>query len=194
MFQAGYLTIEKTFIERGKMVYRLKMPNQEVRLALNDYFIEDYTGISADLKSRQDDMYNALSTGNIASFEQHIRTLFAGIPWRNFTNNDLAKFEGYYASVLYAFFASLNAQIIPEDITNHGQADMTILLGNHIYVMEVKVVDNLPEGNNVALEQIIHRKYAEKYRNIEGISVHAVGLVFNKTERNLVQADFLTTP
>ena len=163
-------------------------------MALNDYFIEDYTGISADLKNRQDDLYNALSTGNIASFEQHIRTLFAGIPWRNFTNNDLANFEGYYASVLYTFFASLNAQIIPEDITNHGQADMTILLGNHIYVMEIKVVDNLPEGINKALEQIIQRKYAEKYRNREGMTVHEVGLVFSKSERNLVQGDFLTTP
>ena len=60
--------------------------------------------------------------------------------------------------------------------------------------MEVKVVDKLPEGNNIALEQIVQRKYAEKYRNRDGISVHAVGLVFNKTERNLVQADFLTTP
>jgi hypothetical protein len=194
LFQAGYLTIEKTFIEREKLVYRLKIPNQEVRLALNDYFIEYYTGISADLKSRQGDLYNALSTGNIASFEQHIRSLFAGVPWRNFTNNDLANFEGYYASVLYAFFASLNARIIPEDITNHGQADMTILLGNHIYVMEIKVVDNLPEGNNQALQQIVQRNYAEKYRNREGKTVHELGLVFNKTERNLVQADYVTTP
>jgi hypothetical protein len=194
LFQAGYLTIEKTFIEREKLVYRLKIPNQEVRLALNDYFIEDYTGISADLKSRQGDLYDALSTGNLTSFEQHIRSLFAGIPWRNFTNNDLANFEGYYASVLYAFFASLNAQIIPEDITNRGQADMTILLGNHIYVMEIKVVDNLPEGNNQALQQIVQRNYAEKYRNREGKTVHEVGLVFNKTERNLVQADYVTTP
>jgi hypothetical protein len=194
LFQAGYLTIEKTFIEREKLVYSLKIPNQEVRLALNDYFIEDYTGILADLKSRQGDLYNALSTGNIASFEQHIRSLFAGIPWRNFTNNDLANFEGYYASVLYAFFASLNAQIIPEDITNRGQADMTILLGDHIYVMEIKVVDNLPEGNNQALQQIVQKNYAEKYRNREGKTVHEVGLVFNKTERNLVQADYVSAP
>ena len=194
LFQAGYLTIEKTFIDRGKMVYSLKIPNQEVRLALNDYFIEEYTGISSGLKSRQDDLYKALSTGNIASFEQHIRTLFAGIPWRNFTNNNLADFEGFYASVLYAFFISLRAWVIPEDISNRGQADMTIILENQIYVMEVKVVDNLPEGKNQALEQIIQRKYAEKYRNREGMTVHEVGLVFSKTERNLVQADYLTTP
>jgi hypothetical protein len=192
LFQAGYLTIEKTYIEREKLVYRLKIPNQEVRMALNDYFIEDYTGHSVDLKSSQDSLYKFLSTGNIPSFEQHIRSLFAGIPWRNFTNNDLADFEGYYASVLYAFFASLNAQVIPEDITNHGQADMTIILGNHIYVMEIKVVDHLPEGKNQALQQIIQRNYAEKYRNREGMTVHELGLVFNKTERNLVQADDAT--
>ena len=193
LFQAGYLTIEKTFIERGKLVFRLKMPNQEVRLALNDYFIEDYTGISADLKSRQDDLYNALSTGNIVLFEQHIRTLFAGIPWRNFTNNNLSHFEGFYASVLYAFFTSIKAQVIPEDVTNKGQVDMTIILEDHIYMMEIKVVDKVPKGNNIALEQIIQRNYAEKYRNREGMIVHEVGLVFSSTERNLVQADYLTT-
>jgi len=193
LFQAGYLTIEKTFIDRGKLVYRLRMPNQEVRLALNEYFIQDYTGISVHLKNKQDVLYDALSVGNLSSFEQHIRSLFAGIPWRNFTNNPLAEFEGYYASVLYAFFASINAQVIPEDITNHGQADMTIIFRNHVYVMEIKVVDHLPEGNNKALEQILQRNYAEKYRNREGMVVHEVGLVFNKTERNLVQADYVTT-
>jgi hypothetical protein len=93
---------------------------------------------------------------------------------------------------LYAFFASINAQVIPEDITNHGQADMTIIFRNHIYVLEIKVVDKLQEGNNAALQQIIQRNYAEKYRNREGITVHEVGLVFNKTERNLVQADYVT--
>jgi hypothetical protein len=139
-------------------------------------------------------MRKELSTGNVTSLIKTIKSLFSGIPWRNFTNNDLANFEGYYASVLYAFFASLNARIIPEDITNHGQADMTILLGNHIYVMEIKVVDNLPEGNNQALQQIVQRNYAEKYRNREGKTVHELGLVFNKTERNLVQADYVTTP
>jgi hypothetical protein len=60
--------------------------------------------------------------------------------------------------------------------------------------MEIKVVDKLPEGNNQALQQIIQRNYAEKYRNRGGITVYEVGLVFNKTERNLLQADYVTTP
>ena len=134
-----------------------------------------------------------LSSGDAPSLIDTIKRLFAGIPWRNFTNNNLAEYEGYYASVLFAFFSSLLVKVIPEDSNNHGQADITIILSHHIYVMEVKVIDNLFEGKNQALEQIVQRKYAEKYKNREGISVHELGLVFNKTERNLVQADFLTT-
>ena len=194
LFQSGYLTIKDTYIDDQEQIFNLKIPNREVRQALNSQFISGYAGLTSLKLDSRLQMKKELSTGNITSLIKTIKGLFAGIPWRNFTNNDLANFEGYYASVLYAFFASINAQVIPEDITNHGQADMTIIFRNHIYVMEIKVADNLPEGKNQALAQIIQRNYAEKYRNREGITVHEVGLVFNKTERNLVQADFLNTP
>ncbi len=194
LFQSGYLTIVNTHIDFNQLIYTLKIPNMEVRQALYNKFIFAYTGLLENRLDFQLHLRKELTSGDVPSLIDTIKRLFAGIPWRNFTNNDLANSEGYYASVLYAFFASLNARVIPEDITNHGQADMTIIFRNHIYVMEIKVVDNLPEGNNQALEQIVQRKYAEKYRNIEGMTVHEVGLVFNKTEHNLVQADFLTTP
>ena len=118
-----------------------------------------------------------------------IQRLFAAIPWRNFTKNDLPGTEGYYASVLYAFFSSLDAEIIPEDITNHGQVDMTVKLGEHIYVMEIKVVDTDTTdklGHNPALKQIQEKGYAEKYRNQAGRTVHEVGLVFSRKLRNLL--------
>jgi hypothetical protein len=166
----------------------------EVRQALYNKFIFAYTGLLENRLDFQFHLRKELSSGDVPSLIDTIKRLFAGIPWRNFTNNDLAEYEGYYASVLFAFFASLLVKVIPEDSNNHGQADITIILSQHIYVMEVKVVDNLPEGNNIALEQIVQRNYAEKYRNREGISVHEVGLVFNKTERNLVQADYVTAP
>ena len=192
LFQSGYLTIKDTFIDDQEQIFNLKIPNREVRQALNSQFISGYAGLTSLKLDSRLQMKKELSTGNVTSLIKTIKGLFAGIPWRNFTNNDLANFEGYYASVLYAFFASINAQVIPEDITNHGQADMTIIFRNHIYVIEIKVVDNLPEGNNIALEQIIKRNYAEKYRDREGKTVHELGLVFNKTERNLVQADYVT--
>ncbi len=194
LFQSGYLTIVNTHIDFNQLIYTLKIPNMEVRQALYNKFIFAYTGLLENRLDFQLHLRKELSSGDVPSLIDTIKRLFAGIPWRNFTNNNLAEYEGYYASVLFAFFASLLVKVIPEDSNNHGQADITIILSHHIYVMEIKVVDNLPEGNNVALEQIIQRKYAEKYKNRDGISVHAVGLVFNKTERNLVQADYLTTP
>jgi hypothetical protein len=189
LFQSGYLTIKQTHIDFKQLIFTLKVPNMEVRQALNNKFIFGYTGLVDNKLDFQLQMRRELSSGDVKSLIDTVKRLFAGIPWRNFTNNDLADFEGYYASVLYAFFASIHAQVIPEDITNLGQADMTIIFRDHIYVMEIKVIKTAAEGTNTALEQIIQRNYAAKYRNREGMTVHEVGLVFSSVERNLVQAD-----
>jgi len=194
LFQSGYLTIVDTHIDFNQLIFTLKIPNMEVRQALYNKFIFAYTGLLENRLDFQFQLRKELSSGDVPSLIDTIKRLFAGIPWRNFTHNDLAEYEGYYASVLFAFFASLLVKVIPEASNNHGQADITIILSHHIYVMEIKVVDSTPKGNNQALQQIVQRNYAEKYRNREGKTVHEVGLVFNKTERNLVQADFLTTP
>ncbi len=113
----------------------------------------------------------------------------AAIPYRNFTKNGLADSEGYYASVLYAFFCSLDATVIPEDITNHGQVDMTVKLGNHVYVMEIKVVNTESTEklkDNPALKQIQDMGYADKYRGETGVTVHELGLLFSKKSKNLI--------
>ncbi len=114
------------------------------------------------------------------------------MPWRNFTHYDLAETEGYYASVLYAFFASLNVIIIPEDITNHGQADMTLLLADKVYVMEFKLDKTKAYRKkkvNPALKQIQDRQYSTKYLG-QDKQVFEVGMIFNQTARNLVQMDW----
>ncbi|SLM29860.1 conserved hypothetical protein [Desulfamplus magnetovallimortis] len=210
LFQSGYLTIEKTFTRRQRLMFQLEIPNLEVKIALHDHFINAYTDLVNEKITLQNTLYDCLEQGDVQGMTEVIKRLFSSIPWRNFTNNDIADYEGYYASVLYAFFSSLDAEIIPEDITNHGQADMTVKLGNHIYVMEIKVVNqesadalyraeknmaaNYGEEldgeyaieNNPALKQIIKKGYAKKYRGIKGITVHEVGLVFSKTTRNLL--------
>lgn len=102
---------------------------------------------------------------------------------------------GYYASVLYAFFASLNAIIIPEDTTHQGQVDMTIMLGEFIYVSEIKLdksQDYQPKIFNSALQQIQDKGYAQKYLG-QGKIAFEVGLVFNQNQRNLVQLDYNVT-
>lgn len=126
------------------------------------------------------------------ALEAAIRRIFSGIPWRNFTNNDIADYEGYYASVLYALFASITGKVIPEDTNNQGQADLTVRIEDKAYVMEIKVVpEGFPEaGPNSALKQIQSRKYAEKYRGEPGLRVFELGLIFSQEERNLVRFDY----
>ena len=190
LFQSGYLTIERTFTRRQRYMFALKIPNLEVRLALNDQFINAYTEIINEKSGIQDSLYEFMNRGDVESMIMAIRRLFAGIPWRNFTNNDLADFEGYYASVIYAFLSSLDARVIPEDISNYGQADITAMLGVHIYVMEIKVVEGNQVQGNAALDQILQRNYAEKYRGEPGKYVHEIGLIFSRSQRNLIQADW----
>ncbi len=190
LFQSGYLTIDHTFIRRHRSMFALKIPNMEVRLTLNDHFINAYTEIVNEKSAIQDSLYEYMCNGDLESTVKAVKRLFAGIPWRNFTNNDLAIFEGYYASVLYAFLSSLNARIIPEDITNYGQADITAILGDYIYVMEIKVVDGEKVKENLALKQIRKCNYAQKYRGEPGKTVYEVGLVFSSSKRNLIQADW----
>ena len=192
LFQAGYLTIADAYMDLGEFTFKLVIPNHEVRVALNSHFIQGYTGLQSERREYRSEVNKALQHGQPAKLKPILQRLFASIPWRNFTNNDLPNSEGYYASVLYAFFASLNATIIPEDTTNHGQVDMTVMLGEFIYVMEIKLDKSQDYQSlipNPALQQIQDKGYAGKYQN-QGKAVFEVGLVFNRSQRNLVQLDF----
>ncbi|WP_119396471.1 ATP-binding protein [Salinibius halmophilus] len=190
LYQSGYLTIQHTLERRGHLRFVLGVPNEEVKVSLAEHLIGGYLPRSAEeMYPLQNKLYDALIAGDVAQIERQIHSVFAGIPWRNYTNNELAASEGFYASVLYAFFASLNATIRAEDISNHGQTDLTIELGEFIYVMEIKrdtSQDYVAGEVNPALEQIQQRGYSEKYLG-SGKTVFEVGMVFNTQQRNLVQ-------
>jgi len=194
LFQTGYLTVEAAYQKLGEFAFRLKVPNQEVRTALHNQLIDAYTDLADQRLMFKGGLYESLCRGDVAGMVAVIKRLFAGIPWRNFTHNKLPESEGYYASVLYAFFASLNAEIIPEDLTNRGQVDLTVKLEGYTYVMEFKREHRsgtaTEVGPNQALEQIRERGYSEKYRGEPGKGLFEVGLVFSGEARNLVQADW----
>jgi hypothetical protein len=206
LLQSGYLTIGSVQNRMGTILYQLKVPNQEVRLAFNNALFHAYTEIFEQRTAYQLLVYDALLSGNLPALEAGLRRLFAGIPWRNFTNNDLAEYEGYYASVLYAFFMGITCTVTPEDISNHGQADLTVRLADNIYVMEIKTVQDAAavstathpgataasdavsdKASNSALAQIRARGYADKYLGQAGVRVFELGLVFSMAKRNLVQ-------
>jgi len=196
LYQAGYLTIAKTTEKRQRLRFHLKVPNFEVQQALSDHFADLYSQTQPELRlHRQDSLYDAFESADFLAIQHQIESLFAAIPWRNFTQNDLPDAEGYYASVLFAWLSSINAVIAPEDINNHGQADMTIMLGDHIYVTEFKLDKSenyQPQSPNPALQQIQTKNYAQKYlaQQQAGKQIHQLGLIFNTHARNLVQIDW----
>ncbi|NVZ08928.1 ATP-binding protein [Allochromatium humboldtianum] len=199
LFQTGYLTIDQVEQRFGQLLFRLRIPNQEVRLALMNHLVDAWTDrLPSERMPWQLAIHEPLIHGDVAGLIAAIKRLFAGIPWRNFTYSDLPEYEGYYASVLYAFFVSLNAEVIAEDISHHGQVDLTVKLEGYVYVIEIKVERGRPVPtpdqepvDNPALAQIRARGYSAKYRGLPARGLFEVGLVFDPDARNLIQGDWV---
>ena len=181
LFQSGYLTIDPADSRANPdaETYKLVCPNHSVRSALQLNLFRHYTGNSD--ASHQDDMLQALRNAELDNIESRLKRLFASIAADNYRKNDIAHFEGYYASVVYSFLAGMNLTVVAEDASSRGRVDLSIQLGNNTYIIEFKVVKRKSK-NNSALQQIIQRGYAAKYAG----TVYQIGIEFSETRRNIV--------
>ena len=176
MFQTGYLTIKAKEESFPGVRYHLGFPNREVQMSFNDYILQHFMN-----KNQKDSirfaLFNLLEKADLKSLEGLIIRLFANIAYNNFTKNEIAHYEGFYASVLYAYFASLGLKIIAEDVTNLGRIDLTIQFEDKTYIFEFKVSGEAP------LKQIKEMKYYQKYNG----DVYIIGIVFDQKKRNIDQ-------
>ncbi|SFV68073.1 FIG00914433: hypothetical protein [hydrothermal vent metagenome] len=178
LYQAGYLTIKKMIIdEDDDILYALKLPNKEVKASLNQFII---TTLYKDSSLARKEISKSLRKANLHDLEIALQSIFASIPYNNYTNNDIQNYEGFYASVLYVYFQSLGIDIIGEDVTNKGRIDLTLKINNIIYIIEFKV--NAKKGE--ALQQIKDKKYHEKYLD-KTKEIYLVGIEFDESERNI---------
>ncbi len=174
LFQSGYLTIKRQLPLDMGFGYELGFPNMEVRISFNDYLLQSMTTVSENEPIRRE-LLALLRSGDVASLEPVIKRLFASIAYNNYTNNDIARYEGFYASVLYAYFSSMVVGIIAEDASNMGRIDLTLVVGGRTFLFEFKVTDGEP------LEQIKRMKYYEKYEGER----YLIGIVFDPKARNV---------
>ena len=186
LFQTGYLTIDQTIL-KPSIRYTLKFPNIEVQQSLSESLLLKYiTHSQGDILLKQSQLYEAITRHNLDHIETTIKAFFASIPHNWHRNNPIANYEGYWASVFYALFASLGFQTITEDATSLGNIDMTLIVGNHVYIFEFKVIcgqTDQPQGT--ALAQIQHKHYADKYKTPNYI-IHQIGIEFNKETHAVV--------
>ena len=185
LWQTGYLTIKGVNHIGEMQSYLLGFPNLEVKVSLNEVLLKYLSDIEENLYSESvRKVYNALFSGDIETIISILKSLFASISYTNFTKNEIDSYEGYYASVIYAFLASLPINLIGEDTTNRGRIDLTILLPDKAYIIEFKVKDGNEEKS--PFKQIKEKKYYEKYLN-KVKEIYLIGITFDKNERNITE-------
>ncbi len=186
MFQAGYLSIDRVEHRFGEYRYVLRYPNHEVYQSLSNSLLHAWTGPAAQTNQTQRQkaqLGDLLQANNFAGMQQLFTAFFASIPHQWFTNNPIAQYEGYYASVFYSYFAALGLDITCEESSNAGRLDMAVKFNSQIYLVEFKVVELTPQGR--ALQQIITAGYANKYQ-ASGQPIHLIGVEFSTASRSVV--------
>ena len=162
LFQTGYLTIDQAEWIGSRWLYRLRYPNHEVRMALNEQMLYALTGGRANTDQRLYRLHRLLLVNDFAGLAELIAAFFDSIPAEWHTRIPIARYEGYDASVFYAYFAALGLDTVAEESSRAGRLDLAVRFNGQVYLFEFKVVELEPEG--CALQQIKERGYADKYR------------------------------
>ena len=190
LFQTGYLTIRRIEPRGSRTYYRLSYPNQEVRQSLNESLLNHLTGSLGQQAEHSARLYDLLLVNDFTGMENLFKAFFAGIPYQWHTNNDIANYEGYYASVFYSYFASVGLDIVVEDSSRHGRLDMAVLFNDNVYLFEFKVVELVSEG--AAMAQLKERRYADKYR-ARAEPIYLIAVEFSRESRNVVAFEVAST-
>ena len=160
--------------------------------SLNIALLSCYTDNARKSGQHRLQLEKLLLANDINGLKMLFQSFFASIPQERlphhwYDNNPISRYEGYYASVFYSYFAALGYDCRVEDATNHGRIDMTVLLPEHIYLFEFKVVELMPnETSGRALQQLQNKAYADKYRS-HGLPISLIGVEFSRETRNVVE-------
>ena len=186
LFQTGYLTITGEESLGGMALYRLGYPNREVRQSLNRILLSQLVQDVKQQTANSLRLQRLLAAHDCVGLQELFQAFFASIPYEWHTSNDIAKYEGYYASVFYSYFAALGYEIVVEESSSHGRLDMAVRTGGHVYLFEFKVAEMAAPGS--ALTQLRERDYAARYRG-RGEPIHLVGVEYSRQTRNVTAFD-----
>ena len=189
LFQTGYLTITGQERRGPRILYRLDYPNYEVQQSLNQGLLEYLAGQDTEAADQGERLSRLLGNNDYFGFAKKFRSFLAGMPYPWHNSGDLGRHEAWYASMLYLSFRAVGVDLLVEDMSSHGRADMTVFHDGQIFVMEFKVVEDrkqVPEALDRAIAQIRERGYAEKYRD-RSEPVHLMALAFGGQQRNLLE-------
>ncbi len=188
LFQCGYLTIQDRQVRSdGDYCYLLGYPNQEVRRSLNRELLGTVSGDLNRSLAAVGQLSRLLADRDFEGFGVALHSFYAGIPHQWHDVSEVARYEAFYASVLYASLMAVRAEVRAEESTVRGRSDLVVLCGGQVFVLEIKVVVAAREVESKveeALAQMREKGYADRYRG-RGEAIHLIAVVFSGEERNL---------
>ena len=183
LYQSGYLTIKD--YERESQLYKLSIPNQEVRVGFADGLLPTYIGLEGfevqtgfALK-----FWRALKAKDLDLALREMQSYLASLPYiEGFKKKleDVSNAEGFYEWSFYLIFTMLNIYVKTQVKCAGGRIDMVVYMPDTVYVMELKVNGTAKS----ALEQIDNKGYAIAYQT-EGRQVVKAGLNFSSETKTL---------
>ena len=186
LFQTGYLTIANRKVEEGNIIYYFTFPNKEVRKSFNDYLLSYYVKDRRQKEKNKNALREALKVSDFDRVNKIFQSFFSSIPHEWYRKNDISGYEGYYASVVYAYFCASGFDVVVEDATNVGKIDMTVFYRDSVYIIEFKVIEL--EGEGKAINQLAKKGYWEKYIS-KAKKIYLMGIDFSRESRNIIGFD-----
>lgn len=183
LYQSGYITIKGFNREEG--LYRLSMPNQEVRSGYAEGLLPVFTGLkSKDVQTGFAlKFWRALKNDDIDLAMREMQSYLASIPYIEGFKKKLEEasvVEGFYEYTLYLIFSMLNVYVRTQVKFAGGRSDMVVWMPETIYIFEFKTGGTA----QTALHQINGKGYAEPFKT-ESRRVIKVGVKFNIKTRTI---------
>ncbi len=189
LFQSGYLTIvrELEVEDEHQVIYQLYYPNLEIQRRFNKGFVQHLTGNGKMAEDTGRKLLRHLGENDFLAMQEQIQTFFSDIPHEWHQGGGLARYESWYASLLFTCFKALDVDVTAEDSSSHGRSDMVVVHDRQVFVLEFRMLKEnrtVEETLHAAIKQVRNKRYADKYRD-RGESIHLIGMVFDETDRNL---------
>ena len=183
LYQSGYLTI-KSFDKMSDM-YRLGIPNKEVRVGLAENMLPFYAGIeSADVqRGCAFKIYKALNTGDIDQAMRELQAFLASVPYVDGFKKKLAEAatrEGFWEYTMYLILSMMNIYVQTQVRCHGGRIDMAVFSATTTYIFEFKLNGTAQS----ALDQIDEKHYSDPFATAPN-PVVKIGVSFDLDQWNI---------
>ena len=172
LYHSGYLSIKKTTSAGVATLHTLSYPNLECRHSLNEFYINRLVGTMREKASFQQELYDALDTGDMDGLSSVLSSLFTAVS---------CKEQNCFRGVLYAYLASLGLSLAVETDRDRTRCCITVFLKKSSYLLDFAV-----DSSGSSLQEIKENN-ALQQSIAEGRNIHLARIVLSSKEKRITQ-------